>query len=217
MTREGMRRLIFFGVIFTIFSTSRAQKVNDTTDFNSTITSERIIFNFSSKTLKFNEALIEAAKEFPELEGTYIEIRRKRIGTMMAARPKPGFIFRKPDKRRYIIYITDKPGMNAEKIYSGMSYNAQLGVLGHELSHILDYKSKNNWQMLGFGIKYVFRKKAIEAETDCIAVERGFGEELIEYTRYIHHSPHVNRKYLLKKKKFYLSASELEKNLLRLM
>lgn len=212
-----MRRLISLGVIIIIFSASRAQRFNITTKLKDTSSEKGVTFNFSPKTYKFNDVLQEAAQAFPELNGTSVEVRRKHIGTMMAARPKPGFIFKKPEKRKYVIFITDKPEMNAEKIYSGMSYEAQLGVLGHELSHILDYNKKNNWQMLGFGIKYVFRKKAIEAETDMTAVERGFGEELIEYTRYIHQSPHVNRKYLMKKKKFYLSASELEKNLLKLM
>lgn len=206
-----MRRWILFGIVFITLSSSKAQKTPEK-NTKALTAAHGIDFKFTAKTLKFSDPLNKAAHEFPELRGLSIEVRRKHIGTMMAARPKPGFIFRKKEKRKYVIYITDKPGMNAEKLYSKMSYDAQLGVLGHELSHILDYNTKNNWQMLGFGIKYVFNKKAIEAETDHVAAQRGFGEELIEYTRYIHKSPHVNKKYLLKKKKFYLSDTELQEN-----
>ncbi len=207
-----MRRLISFGAVILLLSASKAQEC--TIPSNPKITfSKGIIFKFTPRTIKFKEALGQAAQKFPELDGLSIEVRRKHIGTMMAARPKPGFIFRKPECRKYVIFITDKPDMNAEKIYSQMSYSAQLGVLGHELSHILDYRNKTNLQMLMFATTYIFNKKSIEAKTDLTAVKRGFGDELIEYTRYIHHSPHVNRKYLLKKKKYYLSASELEKNL----
>jgi hypothetical protein len=209
-----MRRWILFGIIFTTLYSSQTHK------YPSKKKSEivqRINFTFSSKTLKFSAPLDSAAKSFPELNGYSIEIRRKHIGTMMAARPKPDFIFRKKENRKYVIFITDKPEMNPDSVYASMSYNAQLGVLGHELSHILDYRNKNNWQMLCFGINYVFNKKTIEAKTDLTAVKRGFGKELIEYTRYIHRSPHVNRRYLLKKKRFYLSASEIEENIMEVL
>jgi hypothetical protein len=207
-----MRRMIFLGGVILLLSASKAQQCTIPSNNKKTL-SKGIVFKFTPRTIKFKEALSQAAREFPELNGLSIEVRRKHIGTMMAARPKPGFIFRKPEHRKYVIFITDKPGMNAEKIYSHMSYCAQLGVLGHELCHILDYRNKSNLQMLGFAIAYPFNKKSIEAKTDLTAVQRGFGEELIEYTRYIHHSPLVNRKYLVKKKKYYLSASELAKNI----
>lgn len=205
-----MRRWILFGIVFLTLSASKAQKY---TQFVRHDTAQSINFKFSAKTLKFISPIDSAAKQFPELNGYTIEVKRKHIGTMMAARPTSDFIFRKKESRKYVIFITDKPDMHADSVYAKMSYNAELGIIGHELSHILDYRLKNNWQMICFGIKYVFNKKTIEAETDLTAVRRGFGKDLVEYNRYIHRSPHVSKRYLLKKKKFYLTASEIEENI----
>lgn len=174
------------------------------------INKTRVKFSFKPDTKKFDSPLNLAADKFPELNGTVIKIRQKRIGTLMAARPSVWFLFQKKKNRQYVIYITDHPGMNPKSIYSYMTLQAQTGVFGHELSHILSYTKKNNLELIWFGIKYMFAKKRIEAETDKIALARGFGIELIEYTKYIHRSPHINQRYLRKKIKFYLSPNELE-------
>lgn len=207
-----MRGWILTGFIAFTFTFSHAQK------FECFLTESTyqhgLDLQFTSKTQHFALPMEYASAHFPELEGVHIEVRRKRIGTLMAARPKIDFLFRKKEERRYVVFITDDPDMNAGLIFDGMSECAQAGVLGHELSHILTYNEKNNWQMLLFGIKYIFKKKEIEAETDIIAMQHGFGDQLIEYTHYIHKSPHTNRKYLKNKKEHYLSANEMAKILL---
>lgn len=170
-------------------------------------------FHYTRSSAKFTEPLEFAAEKFPELKGVRIDIRRKKISTMMAARPKLDFLFRKKEARRYVIYITNHPEMNAGPIFEDMSTCAQTGVLGHELSHILSYRKMNNMQLLWFGVKYLFHRKKIEAETDAMALKRGFGEELLEYTRFIYNSPHTNKRYLLKKKRHYLSVSEIQQML----
>ncbi|MBN1117430.1 MAG: hypothetical protein JXA77_09515 [Bacteroidales bacterium] len=169
---------------------------------------------FKPKTQKFLKPFSDAIKAFPELKGTSIEIRRKPIGTLMAARPKPCFIFRNRKDRRYVIVITDKPSMNSDKVYNSISEFALTGVLGHELSHILDYSGKTNIQMLLFAIKYSFNRRRIEYKTDKTAISRGFGEKIIEFNKFIYHSPYVNRKYLMAKQRFYLTVSDIEENLL---
>lgn len=173
------------------------------------VNEHRINLKFTKKTERFVKPANYAAAAFPELKGKQIEIRRKKIGTLMAARPKGNFFFQKRENRKYIIYITDEPGMNAGLLFKDMSECAQAGVLGHELSHILEYNELNNFQMLWFGIKYFFKRKEIEERTDLTAMRRGFVDHLVEYTKYIHASPHTNKKYLRKKKKHYLSAIEM--------
>lgn len=210
-----MRGKILLGLIIISFSSSKAQKFECYLSENSY--EHSLDFHFTEKTEKFTAPIQFAAGSFPELKGIDIEVRRKNIGTMMAARPKIDFLFRKKENRKYVVYITDHPEMNAGPIFEEMSECAQAGVLGHELSHILTYNEKNNIQMLWFSITYLFNRKRIEAETDIIAMQRGFGDHLVEYTRFIHKSPHTNRKYLKKKKKHYLSASEMEEKLLELL
>jgi len=176
---------------------------------------KRIIFKFKKDTGKFAQPLLAAAEKFPELHGVHITIRRKKIGTLMAALPTPNFLFRRKENRRYVIFITDHPQMNAGPIYNSMSNKAMIGVLGHELSHILSYSTKNNLELIWFGIEYVFNRKNIEADTDIIAISKGFGNELIKYNDYIHNSPHTNSKYLKIKNKYYLTTTEIEQNTLK--
>lgn len=169
-----------------------------------------IEFEYFGKTGNFKELLEYTAQFFPELDGSKIEVRRKKITTMMAARPKRNFLFLGRDNRTYVLLITNKGSMNADSVYNELSSCAIIGVLGHELSHIVTYTEKSGSELVFFGIRYFFNRKKIEAETDLIAIEHGFGQGLVEYTHTIHHSPFVNKKYLQRKKKYYLSANELE-------
>lgn len=200
-----------------IFSFSFLQAQNFECFLSENSYKHELNLHFTKKVAKFKIPMEYASGNFPELNGLHIEVRRKHIGTMMAARPRIDFLFRSKKNRRYVVYITDSPEMNAGPIFAEMSQCAKAGVLGHELSHILTYNEKNNIQMLWFSIMYIFKKKRIEAETDIIAMKHGFGDQLIEYTRFIHSSPHTNRKYLLKKKKHYLSAAEMKEKLLELL
>jgi hypothetical protein len=179
------------------------RKIADTTE-------NKILFGYNQHTEKFCEPLEYSSKYFPELNGYKIEVRRKKITTMMAARPKRNFILQSKENRKYVLLITDKYDMNADSIYSELSSCAIIGVFGHELSHIVDYSQKSNTELLFFGIKYILNRKQIESKTDMLAIDHGFGPGLVEYTHYIHHSPLVNKKYLSRKNKYYLSATELE-------
>jgi hypothetical protein len=169
-----------------------------------------IKFDFNQRTEKFGDYLAYSGKFFPELKGCKIEVRRKKITTMMAARPKRNFLLHPQRNRKYVLLITDKYNMNADSIYNTLSNCATIGVFGHELSHIVDYSKKSNAELLFFGIKYYLDRKKIESYTDLLAIEHGFGPGLVEYTHFIHHSPLVNKKYLSRKNKYYLSATELE-------
>lgn len=181
-------------------------------EVNDTVTN-KIEFGYNQRTEKFCEHLEYTGKFFPELEGVKIEVRRKKITTMMAARPKRNFLLHSQQNRKYVLLITDKYDMNADSIYNILSYCAINGVLGHELSHIVDYSHKSNTELLFFGIKYVLNRKKIESYTDMLAIEHGFGPGLVEYTHFIHHSPLVNKRYLSRKNKYYLSVTELESKL----
>ena len=208
-------RWIVSGLFLLNFLTSQAKSFN--CFLFGTPTKNELNIKYTKKAKPFKEPMEYAASHFPELKGVTVEVRRKHIGTMMAARPRMDFIFKKKQKRHYVIYITDCPGMNAGVIFDEMSECAKTGVLGHELSHILTYEQKNNMQLLWFGVAYLFNKKKIEEDTDKIAIEHGFADELLEYTKYIHNSPHTNRKYLRKKQRNYLSVNEMKQVILNAM
>ena len=170
--------------------------------------------SFLNNSKQFEDPVFLASGAFHELKGVKIVIKRKNINSMMAARPKANFLFRKKENREYVIIVSNNQNMNTKVLYENMSTCAQVGVIGHELSHIVSYTQMSNLEMLWFGIKYAFKKKEIEAETDMMAIRKGFGEQIIEFNYYLHHSPRTNKKYLQKKKKYYLSSFEIEQKML---
>lgn len=204
-----MRNILF--IILSIISSSAIFAQTDTCMVNSPVQENTDLF-FMENTSEFNNYFTTALEKFPELQNSKIEIKRKRIFTMMAARPERGFIFRPKDKRKYIILITNHPDMNADSIYSNVGNEAIIGLFGHELSHLLEYQEKNNFKMMCFVIGYVFHRRKVEVQTDMIAIERGFGPNIASYNRFIFHSHFVNKNYLHKKEKYYLSEMEIEEN-----
>ncbi len=151
-----------------------------------------------------------ALEYYPELQDVQIEFRRKKINTLMAARPAPGFLFTTKKRRKYIIFISTAQQNQSRKMLENMSSCAQTGLIGHEYAHILSYLEKSNLEMLAFAVSYYFRKKQIERETDRIAVERGLGSQIIDFNMHIHRSKLASRKYLRNKSRNYLSVSEIE-------
>lgn len=207
-----MKFLLFFGLMFTFFSLRIDAQLDSCVIGNEQYTDYLHVI-FMPNTAEFNKQFYTAFKEFPELQDAQIEIKRRHIYTMMAARPGRGFIFQKRDKRRYVILITNHPDMNADSIYTYVGNEAIVGLFGHELSHLMEYRKKSNFKMMCFALSYVFHRKEIEVQTDMMAIQRGFGEDLVKYNKFIHHSHFVNKNYLHKKEKYYLSEIELEKTI----
>ncbi len=170
-------------------------------------------FHFTSKTKRYKEESLEAAKAYKELKDVKIYFKRQRINSMMAAQPNLNFIFRRRSKRSYVIVISNKKSINADTHIEAMGRTARVGIIGHELSHILSYKDMSNWRLMAFGIKYFFNKKKIEAETDLMAIRKGFGKHIQAFNNYLFQSSHINENYLRNKRKYYLSSMEIEQKM----
>jgi Zn-dependent protease with chaperone function len=66
--------------------------------------------------------------------------------------------------------------------------DAQLtGLLAHELSHIEVYERMNWFILAMYGLRYSLSdsfKRTVEREADMLAIQHGFGEELLAYREY---------------------------------
>ena len=134
-----------------------------------------------------------ALAHYPELRTTHIEYRYKKLPTLMAARPAFDFLFRSSKKRRYIIFISNNPENNSRQLFRNMSLTAKTGILGHEYAHILEYEKLSNLGMLWYSVNYFMNRRKIERETDRMAIERGLGNEMLEYTTHIKTSQLISR------------------------
>jgi len=93
------------------------------------------------------------------------------------------------------------------------SATALKGALAHELSHQIHYKNKSLIYRLLFGLRYRKNRKFkefAEKEADRIAIERGFGKELIalwnEYKLQL-----GKERFETRIKPFHLSEKEIKK------
>lgn len=72
-------------------------------------------------------------------------------------------------------------------LLKNLSFNSQIGVIGHELGHIQHYNSKRGIYFIGLALKHL-NKKAIdrfEFNTDKICIEHGLGVQLLSWSQEI--------------------------------
>ncbi len=146
---------------------------------------------------------------YPELDSISIELKSRKLNHFGNARPKMDFIFRNKENRHYIIIINK----NAKDIlgfaFSDLPFNAQIGFFGHELAHITDYTGKNNFQMISFGVKYFFMKKAVERYTDRIAIKHNLGRQIYDLRSFVLNNQDIDEHYLKYKSNNYLDGEEI--------
>ncbi len=158
-----------------------------------------------------------ALSYYPELKNTSIEFVKKNIDATMAARPKMWSTLQGRKNRKYRIFINtnaDRDGL----LLSEVSFNAQVGILAHELAHILYYTNKSSWSIVGNGVAYVSKKfrTKFERATDERTIQHGLGWQLHEFTSTTLNSKHVPEDYKAYKKRVYLTPEEIRQQMMEL-
>ena len=132
---------------------------------------------------EFIEPALIALSYYPELKDVNIKFKYSKETTTMAARPAPLSLL--SPERRYIILI------NARRDFEGIlledvPFNAQIGIIGHELAHIADYNNHNVWGIAGIYFRYLdnTRRALFEKEIDKATIERGLGWQLYDWAAY---------------------------------
>lgn len=125
---------------------------------------------------------------YPELSDAKIIFRYRKRKTPLSSRPRIWSTFRKRKNRTYVITISIKSNTKLTPIlFSKLPYNAQIGVLGHELSHITEYKNKDTWELLVLYLKLLKAENVNEFEfkTDRTCIEHGLGYQLHDWSQYV--------------------------------
>ena len=133
----------------------------------------------------YNDAIIIALQYYPKLAKTKIKFKVKNQLAPLSARPTIWSTFVKPHKRKYIICISDKSIEKLNPILlKNLSFNAQIGVIGHELSHISEYNSKKGAFFIRLAFKHFLKKKMdlFEFNTDMRCIEHGLGYQLLSWS-----------------------------------
>lgn len=131
-----------------------------------------------------NQALI-ALSYFPELKETPIDFVTKIKLAPLSTNIKFWSIFRKKGKRKFTIAISVQSVHKIQEIiFDSLSYNGQIGVLGHELSHVVDLNSRSFLQLAGisFGFISPHYVDRFEFNTDRICIDHGLGYQLLAWS-----------------------------------
>ncbi|MBF2709593.1 hypothetical protein [Flavobacterium soyangense] len=135
---------------------------------------------------KYENQMLIALSYFPELKDTKIKFRIKNSTTPLTTRPTLYSMFRSAKKRTYIITISEKSTKYLDTILlKKLNYNAQIGVLGHELCHVSDYLNKGFSKMWNVVVIEIFSKRAVdkfEFNTDLNCINHGLGYQLLDWS-----------------------------------
>lgn len=156
---------------------------------------------------KYEKVILTALSHFPELKDTRIRFSpEQKHPVPYGTRPSLKSIFAEPAEREYIISLlehADPPAFYV--LFKNLTEEAQLGVLAHELSHVVQYNSLTKTELMKFTVCYLlpdFQQK-IEQAADMGAIIHGFGKELLEHAIYIRCIPgyveereSINKNYL---------------------
>lgn len=146
--------------------------------------------------LKNKEAILIALQFYPELVQTNIKIKVKKSKSPLAVRPKIWAIFQKPIKRKYIITISNSTTLMFKPIlFENLSFNSQIGVIGHELAHISLYQSKQGFYLIKLALMHLNKRyiDKIENNTDKSCIEHGLGHQILLWSREVRQKLNIDQ------------------------
>lgn len=135
----------------------------------------------------YETQILIALSYFPELKNATIAFVLKKANTPLSARPSFIGLFQSAKNRKYTITISEETNSKLEPIlFKNLNLNAQIGVLGHELSHVSDYMEKGFGKMSTLIWIEIFSKKEVdifEYKTDLRCINHGLGYQLLEWSK----------------------------------
>ena len=141
----------------------------------------------------FEVAAAIAYSAYPELKNVKIDMVLTQGGAPMESNFKFWSMFGARKNRRYRILLNDAKNSHFEPILlHSLPFDAQVGILAHELGHVVYYHKLNLLQIAKWGLKYstsdTFRA-AHERTTDLMPVYHGLGSQIWQYAYFVRRDP----------------------------
>lgn len=162
---------------------------------------------------EYKDVTLTVLAYYPDLKDIPIHFVYSHEKTTMASRPDVSS-FLKGD-RAYNVFINNDTTFEGI-LLSDVPRKAQIGIIAHELAHILQYESYNTMGIVQLGLMYMDdeSKRLFERETDERTISRGFGEYLKAWAQYsMYDSPKATQEYKEFKKRIYMNPDEIEKEM----
>jgi len=142
----------------------------------------------------YEQETMAALSCFPELQKVPIKFRIAHSYSALRTRPTVMSMFLPKGYRSYVIFISNKTISNITPIsFQNLPGEARIGVIGHELSHVVDFNQKSTWRSLQvalrhFSIRYM---DSLEYHTDKICIDHGLGLRLYAWSRFVRETLHI--------------------------
>jgi len=152
-----------------------------------------------------------ALSYYPKYKNLKIQFSYKKINSTMVCLPDWRDFFKKAENRKYKIHINNHPENQMGVAFEQIPFNAQIGVIGHELAHIEDYLHKNIFSLLLTAFLYLtpnFRSK-YEKKTDLLTINHGLGWQLYDFTYFVLNSNYAAESYKKTIQKYYYNTDDL--------
>jgi hypothetical protein len=143
--------------------------------------------------MQYEKQILLALSYFPELTDTHIKFRIRHAYTPLSSRPAWTSVISSPAHRTYIITISDSSmNMLAPLLLNKMDFNAQVGVIGHEISHVVDFSGMNMLSLFRVGAGNLSQKflDRFEYRTDSICIAHGLGYQLLSWSNFVRKTLH---------------------------
>ncbi len=169
----------------------------------------------------FEKASLVAISAYPQLRDVNVEMVLTQSGAPMESNFDIRTLFGKGKNRVYRILLNDADQTNFEPILlRSLPFDAQVGILAHELGHVAYYHQLSTLQIAKWGVMYLassdFRAKH-ERSTDLMPLYHGLGHQIYDYAWYVRNDPSCRPLYeqfgTAFIDKYYMSDQELLQHL----
>jgi hypothetical protein len=155
---------------------------------------------------EYRKEISTALEHYPELADVHIVFKFKNYLTVPYGTIPSYYELLLRNKRVYNIMLRARAsGSTEQALFKNLPTRARIGVIGHELGHVLQFQKRTRWQVMKLSLKYLSARvrQSIERGADLTAIDHDLGNELYEHAVYIRAIPgyteqrkSINRDYL---------------------
>jgi hypothetical protein len=130
--------------------------------------------------------ILIALSYYPELKNTSIKFVTRPNHSAGFTRETLGGLFEPPRSRHFLIVISDSTEpMLMPLIFKNLSFNAQIGLIGHELAHVSQSLAMTTLEIIKHGIKSLCPNHVdrYEGGADASCIAHGLGYQLLEWSQ----------------------------------
>jgi hypothetical protein len=133
---------------------------------------------------EYEKLVLAALSFFPELKEYRVSFIVRNHGAPLSSRPSYGTMIRHASKRKYLVFISSDTSNKWKEIQlNRVPQIAQIGIIGHEISHILEFRQKTSVGLIVLGMNHASASymNKFEFQADSIGISHGMGEYFLAW------------------------------------